>query len=249
MRIKVLSVLALLALLLSACTEKAPSIRLPKEPAQAASDAAETQAPAALPEPGGPPSREEVLAMRELVLEGMTAEEIQRLTEVVKSVNLRMESGYLWKNDFEELEDPQSLAWNYFYEEGEIQVGWAVEWSAEECEAMWKAEGLTEQAFYEKYAAPVKAYNDRSAESFAELLRGLQETVNCEALRYELQRVMDEISLAAAERDVAHVRSAYRILHDMDYYLLRYGPEDVAQYVGDDSTITRYYGALELYAL
>ena len=249
MRSKVLSVLAVLVLLLSACTEKALSIKLPEASAQAPSNAAEAQVPDTQLEPGEPPSREEVLAMRGLVLEGMTEEEIQRLTETVKSINLRMESDYLWKNDFADLEDPQSLAWNYFYEEGEIQVGWAVEWSTEECEAMWKAEGLTEQEFYEKYATPVKAYNDRNAESFVKLLQDLQETVDHEDLRYELQQVMDEISLAAAERDVSHVRNAYRILHDMDYYLLRYGPEDAAQYVDDDSTIMRYYGALELYAL
>lgn len=44
------------------------------------------------------PSKEEVLAMRELVLEGMTNEEIERLTENMKVANLRLESAYLNDN-------------------------------------------------------------------------------------------------------------------------------------------------------
>ena len=193
------------------------------------------------------PSKNEVLTMRTYVLAGMTEEEIQRLTETIKSANLQMETGYLWKNNFESLEDPESLTWNYFYEEGEIQIGWATDWPEEECEAMWKEEGLTEQEFYEKYAVPVKVHNNYDAESYIELLKELQKTVNNEELQHELQNIIDEISLAAAKRDVKHVRNAYKILHDMDYYLLRYGPEDVAKFVDDDSTIMEYYGAMGLY--
>ena len=79
-------------------------------------------------------------------------------------------------------------------------------------------------------------------------MSGLKETVQTEELRNELQRVMDEIKLAAETREVEHVRNAYMLLHDMDYFLLRYGPEDVGPYVTDKSTISKYYGALSLYS-
>ena len=47
--------------------------------------------------------------------------------------------------------------------------------------------------------------------------------------------------------DVQYIIDIYHIAHDMDYYLLRYGPEDMAGYVQDMSTINTYYGALEVY--
>ena len=71
------------------------------------------------------PSKEEVLAMRELVLEGMTNEDIERLTENMKVANLRLESAYLNDNVFEKLSDKDSLYWNYFDQKGDIQVGWS----------------------------------------------------------------------------------------------------------------------------
>ena len=39
----------------------------------------------------------------------------------------------------------------------------------------------------------------------------------------------------------------YKKLHDLDYFLLRYGPKDVAKYVEDDSTVSKYYGTLPFY--
>lgn len=67
------------------------------------------------------PSKEEVLAMRELVLEGMSDEEKERLTENVKIANLRMESAYLNDRLFDRLSDKENLYWNYFDQKGEIQ--------------------------------------------------------------------------------------------------------------------------------
>ena len=194
------------------------------------------------------PSREEVLAMRQLVLEGMAEEDIWQLTEEVKSANLTLEQAYMWDGLFERLADKDSLYWNYFYEEGEIQIGWAYDGSDEDIAEIQKKEGLSVEEIYEKYGTKVKAYNDCDAESFISLLSGLKETVQTEELRNELQRVMDEIKLAAETREVEHVRNAYMLLHDMDYFLLRYGPEDVGPYVTDKSTISKYYGALSLYS-
>ncbi|MGN1165497.1 MAG: hypothetical protein ACI4S2_03595 [Lachnospiraceae bacterium] len=71
------------------------------------------------------PTKEEVLAMRALVLEGMSEEEIERLTENIKIANNKMEDGYLYDNLFGRLEDKNDLYWNYFDQKGEIQIGWA----------------------------------------------------------------------------------------------------------------------------
>ena len=35
--------------------------------------------------------------------------------------------------------------------------------------------------------------------------------------------------------------------HDVDYFLFRYGIEDVGKYVKDISTISKYYGVLNIY--
>ena len=48
--------------------------------------------------------------------------------------------------------------------------------------------------------------------------------------------------------DVEYVKNLYHVLHDMDYFLLRYSPEAVAPYISlDTSTVTKYYGILEVY--
>lgn len=52
---------------------------------------------------------------------------------------------------------------------------------------------------------------------------------------------------AKETHDVTYVREIYHIVHDMDYFLLRYAPEDVAPYVKDYGTIATYYGTLEVY--
>ena len=39
----------------------------------------------------------------------------------------------------------------------------------------------------------------------------------------------------------------YYKLHDLDYFLLRYGPDDVGPYVWDDSCVRTYYGSLKVY--
>ena len=57
----------------------------------------------------------------------MTKEEIAWLTEVIKQANLWWEQRYMWEDIFgwNSLGDPENLAWNYFDQTGEIQIGWA----------------------------------------------------------------------------------------------------------------------------
>lgn len=53
--------------------------------------------------------------------------------------------------------------------------------------------------------------------------------------------------LAAESHEMEHANNIFKILHDMDYFLLRYGLDDVGKYSRDDSFIGTYYGTLSFY--
>lgn len=193
------------------------------------------------------PSKEEVLAMRELVLEGMTNEDIERLTENMKVANLRLESAYLNDNIFEKLSDKDSLYWNYFDQKGDIQVGWSYDGNSSDIRRIMEEENLSKNEFYEKYGEPVMEYNRFDAENFIELLQDMQTSIQNEKLIADLQHLIDLTSLAAETHEMKYANEMYKILHDLDYFLLRYGIEDVGKYTIDKSVVAKYYGVLEVY--
>ena len=47
--------------------------------------------------------------------------------------------------------------------------------------------------------------------------------------------------------EAKYLEKVYHILHDMDYFLLRYGIEDVGKYTTDVSVVSKYYGVLIVY--
>ncbi len=49
------------------------------------------------------------------------------------------------------------------------------------------------------------------------------------------------------EEEMEYANQIYKILHDMDYFLLRYGMEDVGAYTQDIGTVCEYYGVLTIY--
>ena len=165
------------------------------------------------------PTKEEVLSMREMVLEGMTEAEISRLKENIKIANQQMESAYLYDDIFAKLEDKESLYWNYFDNKGDIQIS------------------ETEMV-----------YNRFNAENFINLLEEMKATVKNEELCSDLQQLIDQTALAAKTHEMEYANNIYKLLHDMDYYLLRYGLEDVGKYTQDTSVVAKYYGVLKVYA-
>lgn len=193
------------------------------------------------------PTKEQVLTARETVLDGMTSEQIERLTENIKIANNQMERAYLYDNLFGKLEDKNSLYWNYFDQKGDIQIDWAYDGDYSERKEIQNRENLTTEEFYEKYGTPVMIYNRFDADNFIDLIAEMQESVQNEALREDLQNLMDETALAKDTHDMECANNIYRILHDMDYYLLRYGIEDVGVYVKDTSILSKYYGVLTVY--
>lgn len=193
------------------------------------------------------PTKEEVLAMRAMVLEGMSEEEIDRLTENIKIANNKMENGYLYDNLFGRLEDKDDLYWNYFDQKGEIQIGWAYDSSISKKEICEK-ENLTEEEFYEKYGQKVMTYNRFDASNFIELMNDMKNSVRNEKLQNDMDYIINETKLAAETHEMEHANNIYKALHDMDYFLLRYGIEDVGKYTRDDSVVSKYYGVLSVYS-
>ncbi len=193
------------------------------------------------------PSRDEVLSAGDVVLEGMTQEQIDSLTENIKIANLTMENAYLNENIFSKLGDKDSLYWNYFDEKGEIQIGWEYDGEYDEIQKIMEAENLTREEFNEKYCEPLTEYNRFDADNFIELIEDMKKSVVNEDLQNDLQSIIDETRLAAETHEMEHANNIYKILHDMDYFLLRYGIDDVGKYTTDNSLVGTYYGTLSIY--
>lgn len=213
-------------------------------------DASGPEELAAVEEEAFVPSEEEVLAAREQALTGMTQEQAQRLAANVRIANGVLENQYLYNNIFGKLEDPDSLYWNYFDQTGEFQVGWAYSGELDMEEAC-ERENLTEDEFYAKYGARVVTASDWDADAFAALMDELRETVQNEALRADLQYIIDETRLAKETHMMEHANNIYKTLHDLDYFLFRYGPtidKGKDTWIQDKSTVSKYYGMLTVYS-
>jgi hypothetical protein len=194
------------------------------------------------------PSKEEVLAMRELVLDGMSDDEKERLTENIKVANLRMESAYLNDNIFDKLSDKDSLYWNYFDQKGDIQIGWSYNGEYTEMKKIMEDENLSQSEFYAKYGEPVMEYNRFDGDNFVVLIQDMQKSVHNEQLYEDLQQLIDLTNLATETHEMEYANEIYKIIHDLDYFLLRYGIEDVGKYTKDGSIVAKYYGVLNVYA-
>ena len=189
------------------------------------------------------PTKEEVIKKREFCLEGMTDENIRILKEKIKFANQVLENACFYDNIFEKLANSEDLFWNYIDQKGEIVIGYAFE----EGEEYQKSSGLSFEEYAMKFGQPVKAYNKYDAESFIKLMEELKDTIYCQSLKEDFDKLIECMDEAKDTHDVKYVQEIYYILHDMDYYLLRYAPEDIGPYVQDRSMIDKYYGVLEVY--
>ena len=193
------------------------------------------------------PSKEEVLAMREKTLDGMPETEISRLRENIKVANLQMESAYLNDNLFKKLSDKESPYWQYFDCKGDIQLGWWYHQAIYPKDVIMKAENITEEEFAETYTEPGIVTNNFDAADFIDLISEMKSSVKNEALAADLQQLMDLARMAQTTHEMQYANELYKVLHDLDYFLLRYGIEDVGQYTADAGTVGTYYGVLAVY--
>lgn len=189
------------------------------------------------------PTRELVLATRTAVVAGMNDDEISRITENIKVANLTLERAYMYDNLFKKLADSKHLYWNYIDQKGDIQVGWEL---GEDMDYD-ASSGLSREEFKEKYGEPIMEYNRFDADNFIILMTEMRDSLQTDLLKEDFDNLIQDMQLAKDTHDVKYIESIYHTLHDMDYFLFRYGIDDVGMYVDDISTINRYYGTLSVY--
>ena len=192
------------------------------------------------------PEKSEIDAAKAAVLEGMSETDQTALCRRIREAHNEIEGMKIYDNLFQRLADPEALSWNCLHETGLVQTGWAYDGTIDKEKTM-KEEGLTEGQFYEKYGEPVSRYNDITAEDFAQELEQFKECVVHEGLRQDLQTMADLIRLAAETHNVQYMVDLAHYLHDMDYFLLNYRLDKELTYIKDTSSITKYYGVLNVY--
>ncbi len=190
------------------------------------------------------PHKDEILAKRNEVLEGMKEEEISRMKTFIKDGNLKFEHDIMWNNILVKLSDPENLHWDLLSKSGEVQIGWAYDPETLELK---KTTELSENEFNEQYAQKVVTYNYNTATDYIQVMEELKQSTNSEELKKDFEAMQENLKNAESTHDVSYIEELYKIFHDMDYFLLRFWPEDVAIYVEDISTISKYYGVLNVF--
>ena len=192
------------------------------------------------------PTKEDVLAARAKALEGMSKEESTLLSEVIMQANLWWEGQYLYGHIFDHLADPDDMYWNIFHQTGEIQIGWSYD-GAIDMDAVCSENNLSDADFYEQFGTKVIIENAYNADMFISLLSELRSTVKADSLKNDMQYLIDETQLAADTHDMEHASNMFKILHDLDYFLLRYGIDEYKNHVSDLSLVSKYFGTLSVY--
>lgn len=190
------------------------------------------------------PDKDAVLSVREKALQGMEEEDIDRLKNIIKTANQYLESLYIFQKLEARFSDSDSYYWRYLEQTGEFVCGYIYSDGKDE---QGKASGLSKEEIEQQFGEPIYANNEYDAEKIVQLIDEIQGTIYDETFKQNFVNMADYVQKAKDTHDIEYILSIYYILHDMDYYLLRYGPEDVGRYVDDKSTIETYYGVLEDY--
>ena len=78
-------------------------------------------------------------------------------------------------------------------------------------------------------------------------MQELTGTAENEAFETDVENFCNAMQQAKDTHEVNYVLQALEILHDMEYFLLRYSPQDVAPYTQGRSLARKYYGVLEVW--
>ena len=107
---------------------------------------------------------------------------------------------------------------------------------------------MTEDEFYERHGEKViEPDNTRDAASFRTRMTALKESVKSGLLDDDFDRMIALCDRARETHDVNEVIELYHMLHDLDYYVLRYGPSDVGSRTWGPSIASKYYGCLRVW--
>ena len=89
--------------------------------------------------------------------------------------------------------------------------------------------------------------NEHTLDDFIAVLEELKGSVKSGLLDKDLARMEDLCAEAKETHDYLYVNELFRMLHDMEYFLLRYGITDVGPYVSDTSWLSTYFGSLSVW--
>lgn len=167
---------------------------------------------------GGIPSKESVLEKQEEVLGGVSSETKEILRGVIGGARKKLFSLYYEENLFGKLEDPDSRYWKLFEQTGEG--------------------GQEDQTILS---------NRYCGQDFIERIQMLCRQIPSEKLVGELEILERDMKAALDSHDHLYLEDLYDRLHDLDFYLLQYGPEDGWISNIDNYDLFLYYGTLELY--
>lgn len=164
----------------------------------------------------------------------------EAMQKIVQDANLRLEQLVLYDHLFSRMGNPEDLIWNYIDEKGYIQIGWGFDSDAD---------AELAQADPDQYGAmKVMTDNPYNGEDFVNLMEELTETIVHRELQADLERMISDMEHAMDTHDVIYIQAIYYTLHDMDYFLFRYGPDEVGVYsIRDRSVVSEYYGVLNIY--
>lgn len=190
------------------------------------------------------PSEEEVKEVREIALKGMHEEERKALTTYVKDYHNWLEYRLLYEDWEAQLSNKESIVWNFFDKTGEVVAGYALEKDAENYPEFGK---LTLKELAQKCGEPYYEENRYGSERVVERMRELTASAEDEAFCADVEALCKALLQAKDTHEVDYVKQAHEILHDMEYFLLRYSPKDVAPYTKDKSLSCNYYGVLEVW--
>ena len=207
------------------------------------------------------PGEEEVEEVRKTALAGMSEEEISALTGYVKTYHNWLEWNLLYDNWERTLSNKESVEWNFVDQTGEVVAGWHLE---EDLNGYGDIEGEEERREYlrekypefgkvsleelgKKYGEPYYRESWYGAETVIQRMRELTASAENEVFRSDVEALCSALQQAKDTHEVAYVMQAHEIVHDMEYFLLRYSPRDVAPYTQDKSLSGRYYGVLEVW--
>ena len=191
------------------------------------------------------PIKAHVLEMRSKVMAGMTEEEIKQVTKLVHTGNVSGESEFLSGRKFSDYQNPDSLHWNLFTESGDVVIGYGFDSSVPKYDSN---SGMTEEEYNAKYGTPVvESIKAPLGEQFYSYIEKIDDLLQTDLLDEDFEEMKDCMQLAIETHDVNYLYEIYYKLHDLDYYLFQYGPEDISPLVGYASCIEIYYGCLQVY--
>ncbi len=205
------------------------------------------------------PGEEETEEVRNRALRGMSEEEIDALTVYVKDYHNWLEYRLLYENWESRLLDQESVVWNFIDESGTVQAGWVLEDDPADYLEMGE-EGRKElmqkypefgqiplEELRKKYGEPFYEESRYGAERVIERMRELTASAENEVFKEDVEALCGALGQAKDTHEAVYVTQAHEILHDMEYFLLRYSPRDVAPYTTDKTLSGRFYGALRVW--